>query len=469
MAKAVKVALRGQLLSAIGTGAMSVFMMASPQDQITSLETKRAELEAKSQAILDSLGEGVDLSDDQADQIADNATEIESVDKRIAALQSMLPKGQGRKTAPEPKDGTLPANGSAARVRPGNDASKHGFQSFGEFAQAVRQSQLPNAQGGDLVKKLQNAATTYGNEGTGADGGFLVPPEFSRAIYKKVMGEQNLLSRCAPLVIGGNAITIPKDETTPWQTTGGIQVTWQGEASSLTASKPLFEQSTLRLVKLTALVPISDELLEDSIGLESWLQAKAPDKMAAKINTAIINGNGVGQPLGILNCASVVTVSKEGSQTADTVNFPNVIKMYSRMYAPWVSNAIWLINQDILPQLFSMAFPNAAGTVPAYMPANSLANAPFGTLLGRPIVPVEACSGIGDLGDIIFVDLNQYWALTQAAGVRTDTSIHLYFDQSVTTFRFVFRMNGQPAWSTAITAQNGSSNARGWAIILEAR
>lgn len=444
----------------------AIFADAGPSETVLAdLRTRLQALHEESAAIADAAGDG-DLSDEDLAKISANAAEAAKLDKQIKAREMVQSVGAGRRTAAEPREpGARPAL-STARV---TENPRHGFESFGQFAQAVRQSQLANAQGGDLVKKLQNAVTTYGNEGTGADGGFLVPPEFSRTIWKKVMGEQNLLSRCAQLVIGGNAITIPKDETTPWQTTGGIQVTWQGEASTLPASKPLFEQSTLRLVKLTALVPISDELLEDSIGLESWLQAKAPDKMAAKINTAIIAGNGVGQPLGILNSASVVTVSKEGSQTADTVNFPNVIKMYSRMYAPWVANAIWLINQDILPQLFSMAFPNAAGTVPAYMPANSLSNAPFGTLLGRPIVPVEACSGIGDLGDIIFVDLNQYWALTKAGGLRTDTSIHLYFDQSVTTFRFVFRLNGQPAWSTAITAQNGTSNARGWAIILEAR
>jgi HK97 family phage major capsid protein len=90
-------------------------------------------------------------------------------------------------------------------------------------------------------------------------------------------------------------------------------------------------------------------------------------------------------------------------------------------------------------------------------------------LKGRPVLPIEACSALGNLGDIILCDLSQYWALTKAGGaIKTDTSIHLYFDQALTAFRFIFRVNGQPAWSAPIARQNGS-NTLSWAIALQAR
>lgn len=448
-----------------------IFADAGPaDDRVAALRSRRDELVAANDKIVGDAdeadgGAGRDLTETELERIQTNGAEIAKLDKQISARQSVQPQGQGRRTDSDVK----PAAGSAARVVAGRDPNRYGFQSFGEFAQSVRLHGNSQTANSGPAQKLQNAATTYGNEGTGADGGFLVPPEFSRAIWKKVQGEQNLLTRCAQLQIGSNSIVIPKDEATPWQTTGGVQVYWQAEGAAITNSKPVFELSTIRLVKLSALVNVTEELLEDAIGLESWLSAKTPDKMVAKINTAIISGNGTGQPLGILNAPSLVTVSKEGSQTADTVNFPNIVKMYSRMYAPWVANSVWLINQDVLPQLFVMAFPNASGTVPAYMPANSMANAPFGMLMGRPVVPVEACAALGDLGDILFVDLNQYWAITRASGMRTETSMHLFFDQGIQSFRFDFRLNGLPAWASKITAQNGSSNERGWAIALEAR
>ncbi|MGD5399570.1 phage major capsid protein, partial [Xanthomonas citri pv. citri] len=131
-------------------------------------------------------------------------------------------------------------------------------------------------------------------------------------------------------------------------------------------------------------------------------------------NTAIVAGTGVGQPLGIIPGygavgASVVQVNKATSQPADTLWMANVEDMYARMYAPWRRNAIWLINQDLEPQLGRMAFQAAGATsllpgtnpVPAYLPPGGLSNSPYATLKGRPVVPIEACSAIGDLGDII--------------------------------------------------------------------
>jgi hypothetical protein len=62
----------------------------------------------------------------------------------------------------------------------------------------------------------------------------------------------------------------------------------------------------------------------------------------------------------------------------------------------------------------------------------------------------------------------QYWILRKAAGLKADTSIHLYFDQGLTAFRFTFRMNGQPAWSAPVTPQN-SANTLSWAVVLDGR
>lgn len=220
--------------------------------------------------------------------------------------------------------------------------------------------------------------------------------------------------------------------------------------------------------------------MQDASGLESWLNAKAPQKMTSKINTAIVAGTGAGQPLGMIPGysavgASVIQVSKETSQPAATVWFANINKMWGRMYAGWRSNAIWLVNQDVEPQLEGMAFvgngitPTAASSTPAYLPPGGLNDAPYGRLKGRPVVPVEACAALGSLGDIILCDLSQYWALTKAGGaIQTDTSIHLYFDQALMAFRFIFRVNGQPAWSAPISRQNGS-NTLSWAVALQAR
>ncbi|XUM25124.1 phage major capsid protein (plasmid) [Bradyrhizobium oligotrophicum S58] len=457
---------------------LGVIMMAVPT--LAELEARVAEINAAAEAFRTRVAAGEELSDEDTDEIEANAAELEKLNKRIKAMKLLEPQGQGRRTAPEPQNaGRVPSNGrQSVPAEPRRDDPRMGMRSFGVFAQAV----LNHYRGNETsdVTRLRNAATTYGGEGIGTDGGFLVPPSFSQEIWQKVQAEENLLNRCAQLVTDGNSMMIPKDETTPWQTSGGVQVYWEGEAQAPALSKPALEMGSLRLAKLMALVPISEELMQDASGLESWLRAKAPGKMAAKVNTAIIAGTGVGQPLGIIPSyaavgASVVQVSKETSQPADTVWFANINKMWARMYAGWRRNAVWLINQDLEPQLEGMAFvgngitPTAASSTPAYLPPGGVADSPYGRLKGRPVVPIEACAALGDLGDIILADLSQYWALTKAGGVQTDTSIHLYFDQALTAFRFIFRVNGQPAWSTTISRQNGSNNDLSWAVALQAR
>lgn len=413
-----------------------------------------------------------DLTEEELIEVENLGGEADKVKRRMAAIANLAPPpSAGRRAAADVenrgdrgqrgKDSVVPAN-------PRNRDDRGGFKSFGEFAQKV-QSAVRDP--GNVDQRISNAATTYGNEGVGADGGFAVPPEFRREIWKKVMEEENLLARCAELVTGGNNLTIPKDETTPWQTSGGVQVYWENEAGQIGQTKPQLEMTTIRLAKLTALVPLSDEVLEDAPGLESWLRAKAPGKMASKINSAIVDGNGVGKPLGILRAGSLISVAKETSQPADSIFYANIVKIWSRMYAPCRRNAVWLINQDIEPQLYQMAFdPDAtAGKVPVYLPPGGASGSPYGTLMGRPVVPIEACKTLGDKGDIILADLSQYWALRKSGqDIRTDVSMHLYFDQALTAFRFIFRVNGQPAWGAVIAPENGSMT-RSWAVTLDER
>jgi HK97 family phage major capsid protein len=278
-------------------------------------------------------------------------------------------------------------------------------------------------------------------------------------------GEESLLSRTDQLTSGSNNLTVPKDETTPWQTAGGVLPYWTGEAGAITQSKPSLETVTVKLHKLAVLVPLTDELMEDAPALNGWLNRKVPQKLASAINLAIVQGTGAGQPLGILNAGHTVSVAKVGSQVADTLVGINIINMYSRMYAPWRRNAVWLINQDIEPQLHTLmklgrldtgAVDSGWGAI-LYVPPGGLSGTPYATLYGRPVIATQACETLGDKGDIIFAALDQYLTVQKSAGMRNDVSIHLWFDQDTTAFRFIMRLAGQPWWNTTIAARDGST------------
>lgn len=415
-------------------------------------------------------GEERDLTEDELKSVATFTNQINALNRQITAREdaSAIPTA-GRRTDSTPVNRGTGGTAGRATVpaQAKQDDRKHGFRSFGEFAVNVH-----NAARGDddATSRFKNVATTYSSEQNGPDGGYAVPPDFRTEIWEKVTGEDSLMGRASQLTTSANSITIPKDETTPWDTTTGIQAYWAGEGDVITQSKINLEMNSFRLNKLTALVPVSEELLEDAPGLESYLRAKTPAKMMAKINTAMIRGNGVGKPLGVLNAPSLLTISKELSQDAGTFIHQNVEEMYSRMWAPSRRRGVWIINQDLEPQLGLMAFINnkQAFPVPMYVPGGTIANQPYATLKGLPVIPVEAASTAGEFGDVMLVDWSQYMVVTKGEQIRTDVSMHLFFDQDLQAFRFIFRMTGAPMWGSAITPENGNQT-RSWAVALETR
>ena len=433
------------------------------QDRLLDLQEQAQTIQAKVDA------EKRDLNEEEQAELDTIFATFEETEaqierrQRIAAQAKKLQETVGRQTEPnqpQAQGGALERTPRQPRIQMPEDRGRWGFRNFGEFATCVRAA----VRGSVDPRLIANAPTTVSTEGIGADGGFAVPPDFREAIMEAVMGEASLLGRTDQLTTASNQITLPKDETTPWQTTGGVQAYWEGEGLQFTQSKLTLESTTVRLNKLTALVPVTEELMEDAPTLDGYLRRKVPEKFDFAVNLALIQGNGVGRPLGILNSGALVTVAKETSQVADTVVAENVIKMYSRMYGGSRANAVWLINQDIEPQLMQMSIKikNVAGAenvggFPVYMPPGGLSASPYGVLLGRPVVPTQACETLGDLGDIIFADLTQYLSVVKTGGVRQDVSIHLWFDYDTAAYRFIFRIGGQPWWGSAIDPRDGTN------------
>ena len=438
------------------------------QGELLDLNEKVTSIQAKAD------GEVRELTEEETAEVdglmvefEQKTTEIERRTK-MQAQSSRLAESYGRQTDPE---GEAPeARKVPARPR-SEDHGKWGWRSFGEFSASVR---LASAKAGSVDPRLiANAPTTYGSEGIGEDGGFAVPPDFRTEIMEKVAGEESLLARTDQMTTSSNSITFPADETTAWDSSGGIQAYWADEAAQLTQSKPALKEKQVRLHKLTALVPVTEELLEDAGSLDGYLRRKVPQKFDYKVQNAILSGSGSGQPVGILNSNALVSVAKDTTtspvQPADTIRYKNITDMWSRMYAPCRSRAVWLINQDIEPQLFNMQFTiGASSPVPVYLPANGAAGTPYATLMGRPIVPIESASTLGDQGDIVLADLSQYLSVTKTGGIRSDISIHLYFDYDTTAYRFIMRIAGMPWWNSAITPAN-SSATRSCFVTLDER
>jgi len=379
-------------------------------------------------------------------------TQLETAEK-LESMKAKASAASGRKSTP------APAAAAPANVQVGqNRADKfHGFDSAGAWLMAVKQA----GRTGEIDKRLMN----YHKESVGEDGGFLVPEEVSAAILKKMGGDDSLMSRTTAIQVAGNNLTINVDENQPWN--GGVQAYWTQEGGSLTESKTSFKQASWRLQKLAALVKATDELLDDATALESYIMAAAPMAFVHQVNKAILTGNGVGKPTGIINSPFTVTVEKESMQTADTVVAANILKMYSRMFPMSRSNAVWFINPAVEEQLRLMVAPDDQYIYLA--PGSQMNQTPYGSLLGRPVVPLMGgMPALGDVGDIIFADLSYYYMIRKASGIKSATSIHLHFDREITSFRFSMRLDGKCPFQAPVTTEFGSYNMSAF-VQLEAR
>ena len=243
------------------------------------------------------------------------------------------------------------------------------WKSFGEQLDAVRKAGTPN---NPIDKRLIESKSISGaNELVGAEGGFLVAPEFSKEILK-ITHETGIVAKdCRRLNISGNRLIINAINETSRATGsrwGGVRGYWIAEGGTASASKISLRQIDLKLNKLEVVSYATQELLEDQTAHEQLTTQAVGEEFAFMLDDAIINGTGAGQPLGVRNCAALVTKTKESGQDADTVVAENISGMWNLMPASNRLRAKWYIIQDVEPQLFKMGFKMGTSAIPMFMP-----------------------------------------------------------------------------------------------------
>lgn len=411
--------------------------------KILEMKAKREDARLKAMAVLNKAeAEDRFLSEEEQKDIDKYEEEIRAWDESIGRAEKLL--------AIEPEDRSTEK--PEVKPTPAKETEKR-FSSFGEQLMAAYRAAMP---GGKVDERLSTRAASGLNETTPSDGGFLVQQDFVTELLKRTYETGILASKVKKIPISTNANgmkinAIDEDSRANGSRWGGVQTYWEGEADEITASKPKFRQMELSLKKLTGLCYATDELLQDAAALEAVIRQAFAEEFGFKIDDAILSGSGEGEPLGILNSGAIVTVAKEASQT-DIITVENLIKMWNRLWSRSRANAVWYINQELEPYLYTLKI----GDKPVYIPAGGLSEKPYGTLFGRPVVPIEQCSAAGEVGDIILADIGQY-LLIDKGGIKSASSIHVRFLYDENVFRFIYRVDGKPIWTKPLTPYKGSA------------
>ena len=455
------------------------------ETRLNQLLDEQAAAKKEYRAVLDLQAEGKFESDGEKEATAEKGkalkAKVADFEERLSAQREIVAEakvthGQADKLL-KGEEARLAAETAKAVSIPGievdppnSESAPHGgFESFGHRLQAIAEA---GSSRGMPDHRLLAGPTGLG-ETVASDGGFIVGVDQGRTIMERVYDVGNILGRVTriPITTDANGTKLPAiDETSRVDGSrfGGIRGYWVEEAGSITASAPKLRVNSLTLKKVAALVYVTDEMLQDAGQLQAWIMQHLPDELVFKIEDAIVNGDGVGKPLGWKNSDAVVSVAKESGQAATTFVYKNAVKMWSRMWARSRATSIWLINQDVEPQLYQMTLPVGTGGSAVFLPAGGASASPFASLFGRPIVPAEYCATLGSVGDVQLVDPSQY-TLIDKGGVQIASSMHVQFLTDQMCFRFLMRVDGLPNWNSPLTPKSGSTNTLSPFVTLAVR
>ena len=375
------------------------------------LRQKRSELWEKAKLFLDNAKRNGDVlsADDRAtyekmeQEIVDLGKEIGIIERREALdLEMSKPTSSPISTNPNTK--------TEEKTGRSSDEYKKSFW------QAMRNKKNPY----EAVNALQI--------GTDSEGGYLVPDEYENTLIEK-LHDENIIRQYATVIKSSNG-----DKKIP-VVAGYGEATWTDEEAAYTESDDSFGVITLGAHKLTSIIKVSEELLNDSaFDLEQYISKEFVRRMAAAEENAFINGTGTGRPTGILQTAETgKTTAAAAAITAD-----EVIDLYHSLRSPYRKNAVFIANDSTVKAIRQLKDSNGM-----YLWQPGLKEGQPDTLIGNRIISSAYMPEIGaGKKPILFGDISYYW-IADRQGRTFQRLNELYAETGQVGFRTFQRVDGK--------------------------
>lgn len=291
-----------------------------------------------------------------------------------------------------------------------------------------------------------------------SDGGFLIP-EILRAEMLRTSLERSVV-RPRARVIPMDSLTVPfpcVDSTSNVSSIfGGVIGYWTEEGATLTESQPRFGRMTLTANKLTLYTEVPNELIQDALpAFNAFIGEIFPEAISWYEDVAFFIGGGVGEPLGFLSAPATVLPTRSTTVAGANVEWVDIVNMYARMLPQSLDRAVWIVSPDVLPSLLTMTV--GSGNAAVWIGGGAYpsgAEMPPMNMLGRPLIVSEKATAVGHQGDINFVDFG-FYLIGDRQAMSARQSEDFRFQNDITAFRVIERLDGRPWLASAITPRNG--------------
>jgi HK97 family phage major capsid protein len=214
---------------------------------------------------------------------------------------------------------------------------------FGRFLKAVAEK--------DNRFLAEVKASSGQNEATNADGGFAVPIEFASEIIK--LERQNSIARQLARIfpMGSKTRTIPKELAKP-------SVSWVGEGVEPTLTKGTLDQVTQTAKKLIAILPFSEEFMEDEgVDYNSFIAEVVAQEMGREEDKQAFVGDvsGLSDPFnGVFFASGVNTVTMDGAD----LSYADLVNLLMAPRAPYRGRGRFVLSSTALKKVMKLVDDN---------------------------------------------------------------------------------------------------------------
>lgn len=377
--------------------------------KILELKEKRAKLWSEAKDLLDRQGGETMPAEDLAAYEKMEA-DIDALGRQIGALerQAEIDKQMSAATS-EPIKNNPTENNVESKTGRGSEEYKKAFW---------------NAMKNKYTYAVQDALQV----GEDSEGGYLVPDEFERKLIDK-LNDENIMRGLATVIT-----SVSGDKKIPVVASHGAAA-WTDEEGEFSESDDSFGVVTLGAHKLTSIIKVSEELLNDAaFNIEAYISAEFARRMAAAEEAAFIDGDGSSKPTGLLQSATDGVTAASGT----AITSDEIIDLYHSLRAPYRRKAAFITNDSTIK-----AIRKLKDTTGQYLWQPGLKEGAPDTILNRPIYTSVYMPEIQSGNKIMaFGDMSYYW-ISDRQGRTFQRLNELFAVKGQVGFRIFQRVDGK--------------------------